>query len=161
MTIGINDFQETIAPTAADTELANESSRQLSKFLGKHPVENDLANFRLRIQADNEPDEVVVIPMPAFRLLNDILTQMARGNAISLMSVHTELTTQQAADILNVSHSFLIGLIDDGKIPYHKVGTHHRIHFDKLMAYKQDMDYQRIQVLEELAREAQELDMGY
>ncbi|GAB4217112.1 MAG: hypothetical protein OHK0012_20780 [Synechococcales cyanobacterium] len=161
MAIGIADFQETIAPSAADTELARESSRQLSRFLGKHSVERQIPDFRLRVQADDEPEEVVVIPMSAFRLLTDILTQMARGNAVTLMPVHTELTTQQAADLLNVSRPFLISLIENDKIPYRKVGTHRRIRFDDLMAYKQKIDNERLHTLEELAREAQELDMGY
>jgi excisionase family DNA binding protein len=161
MATGIADFQETIAPTAADKELARKSSRQLSRFLGKRPVGNPLPAFRLRVQADNEPEEVVVIPMSAFRLLTDILTQMARGNAVTLMPVYAKLTTQQAADILNVSRPFLISLIDDGKIPYRKVGTHRRIRFDDLMTYKHDTDQKRLQTLEELTREAQELDMGY
>lgn len=161
MAIGTADFQETSAPTAADTELARESSRQLSRFLGKHPVGRQHPDFRLRVQADDEPEEVVVIPVSAFRLLTDILTQMARGNAVTLMPVHAELTTQQAADILNVSRPFLIGLIEDDKIPYRKVGTHRRIRFDDLMAYKQEIDRERLHTLEELAREAQELDMGY
>lgn len=137
MAIGIADFQETIAPSAADTELARESSRQLSRLLGKHPIGRQIPDFRLRVQADDEPEEVVVIPVSAFRLLADILTQMARGNAVTLMPVHAELTTQQAADILNVSRPFLISLIENDKIPYRKVGTHRRISFDDLMAYKQ------------------------
>jgi hypothetical protein len=61
--IGIADFQEIITPTEADTELARESSRQLSSFLGKHPVGSHLHTCRLRGQADNEPEEVVVIPI--------------------------------------------------------------------------------------------------
>ena len=161
MAIGRADFQETIAPTMADTELARESSRQLSRFLGKRPVGSHLPDFRLRVQVDNELEEVVVIPMSAFRLLTDILTQMARGNAVTLMPVRAELTTQQAADILNVSRPFLISLIDNGKIPHRKVGTHRRIRFEDLMIYKQDIDQKRLQTLEELACEAQELDMGY
>jgi len=162
MAIGIADFQETIAPTEADTELARESSRQLSRLLGKqHNIGKQLSNFQLHVQAGNEPEEVVVIPVSAFRLLTDILTQMARGNAVTLMPVHAELTTQQAADILNVSRPFLISLIENDKIPYRKVGTHRRIRFDDLMAYKQEIDRERLQTLEELAREAQELDMGY
>ena len=162
MTSRIDDFQETVAPTAADTELARDSSRQLLKLLGKqHDIGTQSSTFQLRVQAVNEPEEVVVIPVSALRLLNDILTQMACGNAVTLIPVHAELRTQQAADLLNVSRPFLIGLIDDGKIPHHKVGTHRRIRFEDLMAYKQNIDRQRLQALEELANEAQELNMGY
>ncbi len=72
-----------------------------------------------------------------------------------------ELTTQQAADIFNVSRPFLISLVDDGKIPYRKVGKHRRIRCDDLMAYKQEIDRKRLQTLSELANEAQELNLGY
>lgn len=161
MASGMADFQETIAPTAADIELARESSRQLSRLLGKHAISNPLPDFKLRIQADNEPEEVVVIPLSAFRFLTDILTQMSRGNAVTLMPIQAELTTQQAADLLNVSRPFLIGLIDNGKIPCRKVGTHRRIRFDDLMAYKHDIDQKRLQTLAELTEEAQALDLGY
>ena len=161
MATPITDSPETRSPTPADTELARESSRQLSRILGRYPARNGFPHFSLRIQTDNKPEGVVVIPSSVLRLLNDILAQMALGNAITLMPVHAELTTQQAADILNVSRPFLIGLIDDGKIVCRKVGTHRRIRFDDLMAYKQEIDQQRMRALEELAREAQELDMGY
>ena len=161
MATPITNFPETRSPTPADTEIARESSRQLSKILGSHSMRNDFPHFSLRVQADNKQEEVIVIPSSALRLLNDILTQMALGNAITLMPVHAELTTQQAADILNVSRPFLIGLIDDGKIVCRKVGTHRRIRFDDLIAYKQKIDQQRMQALEELAHEAQELDMEY
>jgi excisionase family DNA binding protein len=162
MTGGIAEFQATFVPTAADTELARDSSRQLSKLLGRqHDVGKQLSDFQLSVQTADEPEEVVVIPVSALRLLTDILTHMARGNAITLIPVHAELTTQQAADLLNVSRPFLVGLIDDGKIPYRKVGTHRRIRFEDLMAYKQDIDQKRLQAIEELTREAQELDMGY
>lgn len=162
MTSGIAEFQETVAPTAADTKLAQNSSRQLLELLGRqHDTGKQFSNFQLRVQTDNEPEELVVIPVSALRLLTNILTQMARGNAVTLIPVHAELTTQQAADLLNVSRPFLIGLIDDEKIPHRKVGTHRRIRFDDLISYKQNIDQQRVQALEELAREAQELDMGY
>ncbi|WP_404783496.1 helix-turn-helix domain-containing protein [Altericista sp. CCNU0014] len=155
-------FRGTVAPTMADTELARESSRQLSRLASLwHDRGKQLSAFQLRVQADDEPEEVVVIPISAFHLLADILTHMACGNAVILIPVHAELTTQQAADILNVSRPFLIGLIDSGKIPCSKVGTHRRIRFDDLMAYKQDIDRRRLKTLEELAREAQELNMGY
>ena len=163
MTNGITDFQEMVAPTAIDTELAKDSSRQLSKLLGKqNDIGKQFSNFQFRAQTVNGPEEeVVVIPVSALRLLTDILTQMARGNAVTLIPIHAELTTQQAADLLSVSRPFLIGLIDTNKIPCRKVGTHRRLRFEDLMAYKQDVDRQRLQALEELAYEAQELNMGY
>jgi excisionase family DNA binding protein len=161
MVIAIADFQETVIPTAADAELARESGLQLCHFLGKHPLNNDSSHLRLRLQADNEPEEVMTIPVSAFRLLADILAQMARGNAVTLIPVNAELTTQQAADILNVSRPFLIKLIEDGQIPYRKVGTHRRIRFEDLMVYKRDIDNKRRDVLADLVSEAQELNMGY
>jgi excisionase family DNA binding protein len=161
MAIAIADFQETVIPTAADAELARESGLQLCHFLGKHPLNNDSSHLRLRLQADNEPEEVMTIPVSAFRLLADILGQMARGNAVTLIPVNAELTTQQAADILNVSRPFLIKLIEDGQIPYRKVGTHRRIRFEDLMVYKRDIDNKRRDVLGDLVNEAQELNMGY
>lgn len=161
MAIAIADFQETVIPTAADAELARESGLQLCHFLGRHPLDKDFSRLRLRLQADNEPEEVMTIPVSAFRLLADILAQMARGNAVTLIPVNAELTTQQAADILNVSRPFLIKLIEDGQIPYRKVGTHRRIQFEDLMVYKRDIDNKRRDVLADLVSEAQELDMGY
>ena len=161
MAIAIADFQETVIPTAADAELARESGLQLCHFLGKHPLNNDSSHLRLRLQANNEPEEVMTIPVSAFRLLADILAQMARGNAVTLIPVNAELTTQQAADILNVSRPFLIKLIEDGQIPYRKVGTHRRIRFEDLMVYKRDIDNKRRDVLADLVSEAQELNMGY
>lgn len=97
----------------------------------------------------------------AVRLLLDILEQMSRGNAVTFIPIHAELTTQQAADVLNVSRPFLIKLIEEGVLKHRKVGTHRRIRYDDLMTYKHDIDNKRLKALEELVNQAQDLDMGY
>jgi len=151
------DIQKAVPPTAADAQLALESSRRLTQFLAARPKKA----LRVRIEPENEPEESISIPVTAFRLLNSILTEMAKGNAVTLIPVHAELTTQQAADILNVSRPFLIEQLEKGVIPYRKVGTHRRVMFKDLMEYKQTMDHNRLKALEELSVIDQELGLGY
>jgi excisionase family DNA binding protein len=86
-----------------------------------------------------------------------ILEEMARGNAVTIIPVQAELTTQEAADMLNISRPSLIQLLDEGKIEYRRVGTHRRVRFESLMKYKRQADEQRRAVLEELAAYDQEL----
>jgi excisionase family DNA binding protein len=133
------EFAETAEPTPEESAMAQESSRRLARYFTKKPRRA----FDVRIQSDGEPEEMVTIPASAFRLLNDILTQMAQGNAVTLIPIHAELTTQQAADILNVSRPFLIEQVEKNLIPHRKVGSHRRILFKDLMAYKHDMDRKR------------------
>ena len=99
--------------------------------------------------------------MSAFRLLADILTEMGKGNAITLIPVNAELTTQQAADILNVSRPFLVEQLEQGTIPFRKVGTHRRVLFRDLMSYKQVIDQNRLQALEQLSALDQQHKLGY
>ncbi len=152
----LSEFAGTVTPTEADSQLARESSRSLARFLaiGRSSVQ-------VRIQQDDRRGEPVTIPTSALRLLADILTEMAKGNAVTVIPVQAELTTQQAADVLNVSRPFLVGLLQDGKIPFRKVGTHRRVLLHDLMEYKRQIDGERVKALEELAAQAQELDLGY
>ncbi len=156
MTTTHGELPGTVTPSPADTKLAQESSRKLAKLLGAKKK-----RLSLRIQSDDGPEETVAVPLSAFRLLTDILTEMAQGNAVTLIPVHAELTTQQAADLLNVSRPFLIDQLEKGEIPHRKVGSHRRILFEDLMAYKQRTDAARLKALEELSALDQELGMGY
>lgn len=147
---------ETIAPTEADALLARESSHQLAahKFGRRSSV-------RIQLLDDDEEGEPVAVPASALRLFLRILTEISQGNAVALIPTHVELTTQQAADLLNVSRPYLVKLLDEGKIPSRTVGKYRRVRFDDLMTYKRKDDEARAKILDQLAVEAQELGLGY
>ncbi len=139
-------------PTEQEIHLAAESSRLLAACIGQ----GETARLRL---IDGEAD--VTVPVSAIHMLVDILNQMAQGNAVSLVPVHAELTTQQAADMLNVSRPYLVKLLESGEIRFHKTGRHRRIRFDDLMTYRQQMDEASRNAADELAAQAQEGGLGY
>lgn len=152
----IPDNFETVAPTEADALLARESSRLLApRGLGRR------SSVRIQLLDDGEEAEAVVVPTSAVRLFLHLLTEMSHGNAVTLIPTHAELTTQQAADLLNVSRPYVVKLLDEGKIPSRTVGKYRRVRFDDLMAYKRKDDETRAKVLDQLTAEAQELGMGY
>jgi excisionase family DNA binding protein len=133
--------------TPEESELARESSRLLAACIGRGKT------ARLRV-IDNDGE--IEVPVQALRMLVDILNNMAAGNAVSLVPIHAELTTQQTADFLNVSRPHVVELLERGELPHHKVGTHRRVYFRDLMAYKNAQLVQSKARLTELAREAQE-----
>jgi len=105
------------------------------------------------IAPDGEP---LPIPATIVEMLYQAAETVARGESISVMPVATELTTQQAADLLNVSRQYLVRLIDDGRIPAHLTGTHRRVLAHDLMAFKQRRDEERMQNLKRLSRLSQQ-----
>lgn len=143
-------------PTEQDIRLARESSRILSTLLL-----TGAETRQIDIHDDQGTVRTVRIPGAAMRLLQEILTEIGQGNALSVIPIHAELTTQEAADVLNVSRPFLIQLLEKGEIPFHRVGTHRRLYYQDVITYRKRIDADRHKALEELAAQAQELGMGY
>jgi excisionase family DNA binding protein len=149
-------IHETAIPTEADARQARESLQQIAQILT-----NDTSNQSFRMQSEPPLGAPIVLPASALRLLKEVLTEMARGHAVAILPLHAELTTQQTADLLQVSRPYLIGLLEERKIPFRLVGQHRRIRLDDLLAYKIRDDEVRSRVADELAADAQELGMGY
>ncbi len=143
-------------PSEEDIVLARESSRALSAVLTSR-AEAQVFDFR----DDRGAVHTVRLPTSALRLLLDVLTEIGQGNAVSIIPIHAELTSQEAADVLNVSRPFLVQLLEKGEMPYRKIGTHRRVRYQDVIEYKQRVDADRRRALDELAAQAQELNMGY
>lgn len=139
-------------PTDLEAKQARESSRLLAALIGRGET--------ARLKVING-DEEITVPVSALRMLEQILTQMAMGNGVTIIPVHAVLTTQEAADFLNVSRPYLVGLVERGELPFTKVGTHRRIQFKDLVEYRNRSLANSEKVLDQLAAEAQKLGMGY
>ena len=145
-----------VMPSPSEAEQAEETSRKLARHF------RDGANVTVRLTVDGDDAEQVDLPPSAVRLLLNLLEEMSSGHAISLIPTHAELTTQQAANLLNVSRPHLItNLLANGELPYRYVGTHRRIRFEELMAYQRSRNERQDKALDALVDQAQELGMGY
>ena len=145
----------TLDPTSLEveqTETAGEAARTLAPLLQNSAPEVALCTIT---------GERFMVPTPAFELIVSMLTHLANGEGIVLLPKHAELSTQQAADMLNVSRPYVVQLIDERKLPARKVGTHRRVLLSDLVEYKRRDDAEREAVMQELADEAQELGLGY
>ena len=140
-------------PTEEQKKQAEESFRALSRFRGEHVGS-------ITVTPDTgDVSDTITIPAPAFDLFIEIISQMAHGNAVVLMPHHAELTTQQAADFLNVSRPYLVSQLKAGKLKYKKVGTHRRVRFQDLVEYSKQMDLESQKALDDLIAESQEMGL--
>jgi len=139
----------TVVPSVQDSELASVASRALARS----------SKDTLTVHLEN--GEELILPKAVTQLLSHLLTEMGQGNAVTMIPIHAELTTQEAADLLNVSRPFLVKLLKEDQIPHHMVGTHRRVRFADLTAYKAQFEKRRRSAMDELAAQSQSLGMGY
>ncbi len=145
----------TMIPNAHDRRLAEES-RQTLGTLAKTS-----GDFTFTVAGDGGTTTQLRIPSSALQLLSVAMSEMACGNGVSLLPLHAELTTQQAADFLNVSRPYVVGLLEKGEMAFRKVGNQRRVQLREVVAYKARTDIDRRAALDELVREARELRLGY
>ena len=143
-------------PVEREVQAAVQGQRALAAYLATR-----FETQRIQIFDDKDQAHQVELPTSALRLLVEVLGELADGNAVKVVPIHAELTTQEAADLINVSRPHLVKLLEDGVLPYHKTGKHRRVRFADLMHFKAERDRASEQAMEELAKQAQELKMGY
>jgi excisionase family DNA binding protein len=141
-------------PSVQEAALARSSGQSLARLIRKNRP------LKLKV-TDADQEQPIELPPGAALLLMDILEAMAAGRGVTLIPENAELTTVQAADVLNVSRPFLIKLLEEKALPCRKVGAHRRVRMEDVMAYKARIDADREAVLDQLVAEAQEQDMGY
>ena len=144
----VTKTDQKVALSSINALLKNEE-----KVLGKNKK-----TIKIKIQGI---DDEITIPIQAFMLLRSILNNMAKGKSIALLLSDSEISTQQAADILNVSRPHVVKLLEKGMIPHKKVGTHRRIQLKDLLEYEAKLKKARRKELDVLAKEAQKLNLGY
>ena len=143
--------------TKEDQEIAISSLQEL-KDLSKRIGSSRNKGIKIKIQ---ETEELITIPKKALSLLSTIIQNMAEGKSVSIVPSNSEISTQQAADMLNVSRPHLIKLLETKKIPFKKVGSHRRILLKDIMEYKKQIAKQRETQLDFLSHQAQKLNLGY
>lgn len=137
-----------------EAKLAHDTLKGTSEYLKKEE-----GSHHVELSVDDGVK--VTVPESALGFLLKYLHSLSEGQAVSILPIESELSTQQAADILNVSRPHLVKMLENEEIPFHKVGRHRRINAKDLIDYKRKRDEEREGLLDDLAAQAQELDMGY
>jgi excisionase family DNA binding protein len=141
-------------PGDRDAELAQRAARRIGEYLTTHPGADPVT-----INGELAGDDALVVPREATVLLAQVLGYLASGEGVTIMPESAELTTQQAAEFLNVSRPYLIKLLETGKIPFRLVGTHRRVRFRDLREYKNRDDLERRRAADDLTGLSQELGL--
>ncbi|MFE7672613.1 helix-turn-helix domain-containing protein [Streptomyces albidoflavus] len=145
-----------LEPGVVDAGDAQRALRRINDYLSRTAGSDDDIQVRLETGAD---DEALVLPRPVAEMFASMLAALANGQGVQIMPVDAELTTQQAADMLNVSRPYLIGLLESGEIPFRLVGRHRRIRFADLHQYIREDDSARKGAADDLMELDQELGL--
>jgi len=145
-------FRKPLIPTSEEME---QSKPILESVCDGTP----LVDFSLRIQDQSGVSKTFALPARVGQCVLEILGNIARGDGVRLLQIRRELTTHEAAELLNVSRTHLIGLLEKGVISYRMVGSHRRIALMDLLAYKEKTEVRRKEVLDAIAAEAQDLKL--
>lgn len=118
-----------------------------------------LAGGRVVVLPKGRRREPVELPESVVRVLAEVLEHARKGEEVRVIIDNKEITTQQAADLLNVSRPYLVGLVDRGEIPSRKVGTRRRMKLSDVLLYREVDQARRLEAVEALATEAQDLGL--
>lgn len=141
-------------PNPHESELAQRGQRELAAYLS-----TKLQTQRISIVGEDDKTHTIELPTSAMTMLVEVLGELAAGNAVQIVPVHAELTTQEAANILNVSRPHMVKLLEEGKLPFHKIGRHRRVLFADLMEYKKRRENESLNAMQALADQAQDTGM--
>lgn len=148
-----------VLDSKAELELAKAAQRCIVSALD-HSKAINIALVEEGVERmDGAP--LLKLPPKVLRLFADLLGSLAQGKAVAIMPKELDITTQEAAMFLNVSRPYFVGLLESGKIKFHKVGTHRRVRFEDVVRYKEERQRMSEEALQRLADQAQMLDMGY
>jgi len=144
---------EAIAPSDEDAHIARQSRQALASL-----IKND-QKVRLHVHAEGASHEEIALPLSVSKLLLEALEEIGKGNEVILVSTDAELSTQQAADMARVSRPFFVKLLEEGKLPYRKVGAHRRVLHADVVCYMEEEEKRRIRIMEELVAETERLGL--
>jgi excisionase family DNA binding protein len=105
--------------------------------------------------------EELDVPPALFELLVAVAEELERGNGVSVLPLHRQLTTTEAAQLLNVSRPHVITLLERGELPFEKVGTHRRVRLADVLAYRHVQDRRRREALDDMVRQGEDLGLEY
>ena len=147
------------APDRAEAQQAARASELMEAYLAGHS--DAVASLQLSVADQPSDPQVIALPPPAVSLLYEILAELANGHVVTVAAPHSELTSQQAADLLNVSRPYLVGLLEKRAIPFRRVGNRRRVRLTDVLAYRRREELERQQILDELTAEAEHLGLDY